>query len=95
MRIPRPTQCDYSTSEPLQVPEPSDYHKAWVDKLFNLPTWTCSSCHATMFGTMKYCAYCKFKLGKLTLPPTGLQDSATGSQSSHTHLPRYSTASDS
>lgn len=85
MIIPRPTQNDYLTRDPLPTQEPSNRarHRAWVDYLFSLPPWKCPECNTTMFGACERCVWCWLKYRKTiprqTDPNTARQDPAKGS----------------
>ena len=69
MLIPRPTHKE-PEPEPVVITGPT---KAFTDWYLNVPNWTCKECSAVMFGRMKYCVYCKQRLGKETLRPAELE----------------------
>lgn len=43
--------------------------KAYIDYLFNLPTWKCAVCRTVMFGTCKHCVVCWLTKHERVLKP--------------------------
>lgn len=69
---------DYGIPEPELIedkPILSEEQIFWRNRrvaiFLNVPNWKCAECGATMFGRMKYCVYCKLRLGKHTPRPKG------------------------
>jgi uncharacterized OB-fold protein len=65
MIIPRPTY-----TEPAPSDTPNGVTEGQAERIrqyMDCENWTCLKCGAVMFGRMKYCVYCKFKLNVLVL----------------------------
>jgi hypothetical protein len=67
MIVPPPTYNEPELS-PEQEADARQY--AWITWFINLPTWKCE-CGAVMMGRMKYCIWCKNRLGRHTPRPDG------------------------
>jgi hypothetical protein len=66
---------DYGIPQPELIEPNEDAQKIWernrrIEIYLNVKPWKCGECGATMFGRMKYCVYCKLRLGKDTPRPT-------------------------
>jgi hypothetical protein len=64
MIIPRPTY----TEQAKELNDGPDYD--YVRWYISCKNWTCVKCGAVMFGRVKYCVYCKIRLGTHTARPT-------------------------
>lgn len=67
---------DYGVPEPELIEDKpvEDAQKIWernrrITLYLDVKPWKCSECGAVMFGRMKYCVYCKLRLGKDTPRP--------------------------
>jgi hypothetical protein len=68
MLIPIPTHNEPDLEQPQHKNDAErDRYIRWY---MDCPSWKCDKCGAVMFGRMKYCVYCKLRLGVDTLRPT-------------------------
>lgn len=67
--IPIPIHQE-SDQQDYEAPRDNAERDRYIRWYINCPNWKCDKCGAVMFGRMKYCVYCKMRLGVETLRPT-------------------------